>query len=63
MHKYFVLNTAGGECRELRSFIRLKALDGLDEADRADRDQVLEIFTCIVEFFDIVNTTRCNFIQ
>lgn len=60
MHQDLVLDTTSRECGELRAFAGLKALNGLDEADRADRNQILEIFAGIVELLEVVNTIRCH---
>lgn len=59
MHKYFVFDTTSGEGREFGAFSRLETLNRLNQSDSPDRDQILEVFAGVVEFLDIVNTTRC----
>ncbi|MNI90079.1 hypothetical protein D3C73_1475610 [compost metagenome] len=54
MHEDFILDTAGGKSRKLRAFVRAVALDGLDQPDGADGDEVLHVFACVVEFFHYV---------
>jgi len=57
MHKYFILDTTSCECSELCPFAGLEALDRFNQTDCPDANQVLEILTRIVEFFDVVDTT------
>ncbi|MNE36321.1 hypothetical protein D3C80_1301280 [compost metagenome] len=52
MHENFILYTAGCKGRKLRTFVRTVALNGFDQPDGADRDEILHVFACIVEFFD-----------
>ena len=54
MHQDLVFNTAGSVGRKLDLFIRRKGIDRLDQADRADTGQILEIspafkFPCYVD--------------
>jgi len=44
MHKYFILDTAGGERRQLRTLAGLKAFNRFNQANRTDRNQVLYSF-------------------
>jgi hypothetical protein len=62
MHKYVAFDTTCGEGRELRAFARLEAFDGFDQADGADRDQILEVLTRIIELFDVVDTNPMSFL-
>ncbi|MNF00050.1 hypothetical protein D3C80_1988120 [compost metagenome] len=58
MHENFVLNTTGCERRELRALAGLKALDCFNQPDGANPDMILQILTCVIEFFEVVDTTR-----
>ncbi|MNF17712.1 hypothetical protein D3C80_2213820 [compost metagenome] len=51
MHKYFVLNTSGCERCELRTLACLEALDCFYQSDGANRDEILQILACVIEFF------------
>ncbi|MNC79325.1 hypothetical protein D3C75_1317740 [compost metagenome] len=52
MHQDFILYTASRESRQLGSFAQPEAFNGFNQANRPDGDQVLEIFSGVVEFLD-----------
>jgi hypothetical protein len=56
MHKDFIFEKPGRKCCQLGAFAGLEAFDGLDEANGADGDQILQIFAGIIEFFDDMDT-------
>ncbi|MNY72416.1 hypothetical protein D3C86_2109700 [compost metagenome] len=59
MHQDFILDTTGSKSGELRPLVRAVALDGFDQADGADGDQIFHVFAGVVEFFEVVDTMRC----
>jgi len=59
MHKYFGLDTTGGEGGELRAFARLEAFDGFDQVDCANTDEILWILTVASNYLTLW-TTWCN---
>ena len=50
VHEDFVFDTSGGEGRQLGP-LPAGTLDGFDQTDGADGDQVLEIFSGVIELF------------
>jgi hypothetical protein len=56
VHQYLTFYTPCGKSRQLWPLVRAIALDGFDQANGADGDEILHIFTGIVEFFEDVNT-------
>ncbi|ETT65476.1 hypothetical protein C173_20661 [Paenibacillus sp. FSL R7-277] len=60
MHQDFILNTTGGKIRQLSSFVRAVSLDGFDQSNSSDGDQVFHVFAGVVEFLEVVDTLRCQ---
>jgi hypothetical protein len=58
MHQDLVLNTASCKRRQFRSFVGGKGFDRLDQPNCADGDQVLQIFSGVIEFFDDMDTKQ-----
>jgi hypothetical protein len=42
------------------SFVWGKRFNRFDQPNRADGDEILQILSCVIEFFDDVNTKRCT---
>lgn len=41
-------------------FVRAITLNGFDQPDGADGNEVLHVFAGVVEIFEVVNTMRCQ---
>ena len=52
VHQDFIFNTPAGVCCQTDALVGLEGVHGLDEADRADGDQILLLFGLRVVFFE-----------
>jgi len=62
VHENLVLDATGSESGQFGPFVRGIGFDRLDQADRADRDQIFQVFTGVVELFEVVNKVRYFFL-
>ncbi|MNN75570.1 hypothetical protein D3C81_1918860 [compost metagenome] len=52
VHQYLILNTSCRKSSQLCPFTLTKALDCLDQSNRADGDEILKVLACVIEFLD-----------
>jgi hypothetical protein len=60
VHQNLILDTSRHKRSQFCTFVWRKRLDRFNQANCPDRDQILQIFPCVVEFFDYMNTKRCK---
>lgn len=60
MHKDFIFNTTSRKCGQFCPFVRAIALDGFDQANGADGDQILHVFSGVIKFLEVMDTIRCK---
>ena len=55
VHQNFLLNAARSVGRQFDILAWIKSVDGLDQSDRADGNQILHTHACIVKLFRYVH--------
>ena len=55
MHQDFVFDATGGVGGKPRLFVGVVRVDGFDQTDGADGDQIVRLFPRVVELFDDVS--------